>query len=394
MLRALEHELEKIRAIDDQGTRDTILGFYETLRLEQLSEGRILFHILKARVINDKLGLLPFDADKVRKCVTWVLNQDYEAWTIAGYKLFLRKFWAFQNGDEMPKEVKALLKIKKPWENDKKPDDLISEDEIKQLIDAAHSFRDKSVIQLLYDSGIRSEELRTLRLGDVEFLNDRMRLKVNGKTGSRVVVVIGDSMRILKDYINAYSIKDKDAWLFPGQNGHMTAAILQKILNVTAKRAGVRHVHPHLFRYTRATLLAKTVSEAPLESQMGWVHGSNMTRIYVKLSLRDQEQAIINGYGKGETQSETPKIKVEGPKICPRCSHENSVNSGFCSQCGFNLNVKIEDAMNQDLTINDALSELERLKKENEEMRSTVRDVKELFQQYVKEFEKIKKQQS
>ena len=248
MLRALEHELEKIREIGDQDVRDTILRFYESLRFEQLSEGRILFHVLKARVIHTKIGLLPFSTDKVRQCVTWILNQDYEAWTVAGYKLFLRKFWAFQNGDEMPKDVRELLKIKKPWDNDKKPDDLITEDEIKRLIEAAHSFRDKAVIQLLYDSGVRSEELRTLRLGDVEFLNDRMRLRVKGKTGSRIVIVLGDSMRILKDYINAYSIKDKSAWLFPGQNGPMTAAILHKILNVTAKRAGIRHVYPHLFK--------------------------------------------------------------------------------------------------------------------------------------------------
>ena len=392
MLVELERELRKIREIGNQDVKDTIIRFYESLRLEQLSDRRILFHIQKTRVINRELDLLPFNEDKLRQCVMWILNQDYEQWTISGYKLFLRKFWIFINGDEIPKNVRALLKVKRPKDNDTKPDDLITEDEIKRLIEAAHSFRDKAVIQLLYDSGIRSEELRTLKLGDVEFLNDRMRLKVKGKTGSRIVIVLGDSMRILKDYINAYSIKDKDAWLFPGQNGSMTSAILQKILNVTARRAGVRHVYPHLFRYTRATILAKTVSEAPLESQMGWVHGSNMTRVYVKLSLRDQEAAIMNAYTKGET--ETLKVKLESPRICPRCSYENSVNGGFCSQCGFNLNVKIEDAMNQDLTINDALSELERLKRENEEMRNTVKDVKELFLQYAKEVEKLKKQQS
>lgn len=390
MILDLERELEKIGEIQEPDVKDTILGFYESLRLEQLSDRRILFHIQKARVIHREIGLLPFTIEKLRQCVTWVLNQKYEQWTISGYKLFFRKFWIFHNGDEIPKDAKALLKVKRPKDNDTKPEDLITEDEMRKLINAAHSFRDKAVIQLLYDSGIRSEELRTLKLGDVEFMNDRMRLKVRGKTGSRVVVVLGESMRILKEYINAYSLKEKDAWLFPGNKGHMTAAILQKILNVTSRRAGVRHLYPHLFRYTRATILARTVSEAPLESQMGWVHGSNMTRTYVKLSLRDQEQAIINAYGQGERES--PKIQIPGPKLCPRCNHENSINSSFCSQCGFNLNVKIGEAINQDLAVNDALSELAKLKKENAEMKNTVNEIMELFKQYTNEVQKLKKQ--
>lgn len=388
MIRELERELWKIREIDDQDVKDTILRFHEALRVEELSDRRILFHIQKARTINHELGLLPFNIDKLRQCVTWALDQQFEQWTITGYKLFFRKFWIFLNGEDIEKDAKALLKVKRPKDNGKKPADLITEDEITKLIGAAHTLRDKAVIQLLYDSGVRSEELRTLRLNDIEFLGDRMRVKVNGKTGSRVVVVLGDSMRILKDYINAYSIKGNDAWLFPGNDGFMTAATLQKILNVCSGRAGMRHVYPHLFRYSRATLLAKTVAEAPLESQMGWVHGSNMTRTYVKLSLRDQEEAIFNAYSKDNVDNReirSPKIHVTGPRICPRCNHENSVSNGFCSQCGFNLNAKIGDAIDQDMPINKALAELETLKRENAKLQNTVSEVKTLVTQYSKE---------
>jgi hypothetical protein len=212
-----------------------------------------------------------------------------------------------------------------------------------------------------------------------------MRVRVNGKTGSRLVIVLGDSMHIIKDYVNAYSIKDNDAWLFPGNDGFMTAATLQKILNVCSRRAGIKHVYPYLFRYSRATLLAKTVAEAPLESQMGWVHGSNMTRTYVMLSLRDQEEAIFNAYSKDKVDNNeigSQRIQVMGPRICPRCNHENSASNGFCSQCGFNLNVRIEDAIDQDMPINKALAELETLKRENAKLQNTVSEVKTLVTQY------------
>lgn len=45
-----------------------------------------------------------------------------------------------------------MLKVKRPKDNDKKAEDLITEYEIGKLIGAAHTLRDKAVIQLLYDS--------------------------------------------------------------------------------------------------------------------------------------------------------------------------------------------------------------------------------------------------
>lgn len=47
MLRELELELGKIREIDDQEIRNTILRFHEALRLEELSDRRILFYVQK-----------------------------------------------------------------------------------------------------------------------------------------------------------------------------------------------------------------------------------------------------------------------------------------------------------------------------------------------------------
>ncbi len=44
-------------------------------------------------------------------------------------------------------------------------------------------------------------------------------------------------------------------------------------------------------------ILASKVAEAPLESQMGWVHGSRQTRTYIHLSMRDHDNAILKAYG-------------------------------------------------------------------------------------------------
>jgi len=77
-------------------------------------------------------------------------------------------------------------------------------------------------------------------------------------------------------------------------------------------------------------LLASKVPEAPLENQMGRVHGSQMTAIYVHLSGRDQDDAILKAYG---IDVKEDKIIEEKPKKCPRCDHLNASNALYCTNC-------------------------------------------------------------
>ena len=92
-----------------------------------------------------------------------------------------------------------------------------------------------------------------------------------------------------------------------------------------------RRIYPHLFRHTRATILASRVTEAPLEAQMGWVHGSRMTQTYVHLSGRDQDNAILRAYGI-EIKEENP-IETQKPSPCPRCKEPNDSKARFCWKC-------------------------------------------------------------
>ena len=119
----------------------------------------------------------------------------------------------------------------------------------------------------------------------------------------------------------------------------MTYDEMIKALRRAKKRAGItRRIHPHLFRHTRASLLASKVAEAPLEAQMGWIHGSRQTRTYVHLSAKDQDREILkaNGLDVGEEEKEeTPRTKT-----CPRCGELNPSNSTYCRRCWLPLTVE------------------------------------------------------
>ncbi len=116
----------------------------------------------------------------------------------------------------------------------------------------------------------------------------------------------------------------------------MTYDDLHSTLKMVLRRAGInRRIYPHLFRYTRATMLASRVTEAPLEARMGWVHGSRMTQTYVHLSGSDQDNAILKAYGI-EVKEEKP-IESQRPSPCPRCKEPNDPKARFCWKCGMIL---------------------------------------------------------
>ena len=83
-----------------------------------------------------------------------------------------------------------------------------------------------------------------------------------------------------------------------------------EILKAACRKSGIHYrVYAHLFRHTRATLLAQNVAQAPLSKQMGWTQGSQMTKVYVHLSDQQQDEAIIKGYQKEKAKESTDSGK-------------------------------------------------------------------------------------
>ena len=68
----------------------------------------------------------------------------------------------------------------------------------------------------------------------------------------------------------------------------------------------------------------------------GWKQGSDMPSIYVHLSGRDVDDAILGIYGLKTSEEEKPKLT---PKICPRCQQRNVYDGKLCSKCGLALDI-------------------------------------------------------
>jgi integrase len=67
---------------------------------------------------------------------------------------------------------------------------------------------------------------------------------------------------------------------------------------VRGKQTGLnKRLYTHLLRHTRATELASILTEVQLKELLGQVQGSDMPSVYVHLSGRDVDNALLKAHG-------------------------------------------------------------------------------------------------
>jgi len=261
-----------------------------------------------------------------------------------GAKISIKKFYKWLNGgEEYPKKVKW---IKSSIGHKKKlPKELLTEDEVKRLINAADHIRDKALISLLHESGFRISELLSLAIKNIEFDEYGAKILIpEGKTGMRKIRLVS-SVPHLATWIENHPLKDdRESPLWTGtgtrnKNDRIGYQNVSKLIIRLAKKANIKkRVHPHLFRHTRATQLANHFTEAQMNHYFGWVQGSKMPSTYVHLSGRDIDSAVLKLYGMKE--KETAKEENLTPKKCHRCEKANPATGKFCLRCGNPLDLE------------------------------------------------------
>ena len=159
---------------------------------------------------------------------------------------------------------------------------------------------------------------------------------VNWKTGGRRIRVISSEPYIL-EWINKHPDKDNPeafVWLRNNGNEMLEYPAFCKALRVAAIRAGIKKkVNPHNFRHARATYLASKFTEQQLKVFFGWTRASDMASVYVHLSGKDVDDALLNVYGLSQTTEKNRITKLK-PITCLRCNTQNEVTNKFCKLCG------------------------------------------------------------
>lgn len=178
--------------------------------------------------------------------------------------------------------------------------------------------RDQFLLILLYDTGARIQELLDLRLRDLHWQEPIPCVYLTGKgQKTRVVPLLPRTVQHLKRYLERFhpGPTGPDAWLFhtviKGRTGPLSPDAVARFLHLYAERARLRcpeipaHVHPHLFRHTRAMHLYQ--AGMPLSYIKDFLgHASvNTTDIYAAADVQMLRAALEKAYT-DPSRRETP----------------------------------------------------------------------------------------
>jgi site-specific recombinase XerD len=341
----VQQRIDSIDTIEtSEANKAYIRDFTDCCYTEGLTDHRVLKYLSTLRQIAQSIGC---DFDKVtekelKKLVSELERSAKSDWTKHDYKVTLKKFFKWMNnGEEHPatKFIKTTMKHK----NKKLPDDLLTEDDVLKMINESMNSRDKAILAMLWDIGARIGEIGSLQIKHVKFDEHGAVILVDGKTGPRRVRAVW-SVGYLMNWLEEHPCStDPNAplWINFSQRQKSIEilryeAIVMQIKRM-AKRVGInKKITPHLFRHSRATFMANHLTEAQMNEYFGWVQGSDMPSIYVHLSGRDVDEAVLKANGI-EIKEEEHKPKTT---VCPRCKTINTPNNMFCFRCGAVLNLK------------------------------------------------------
>lgn len=181
---------------------------------------------------------------------------------------------------------------------------VLSKQQIETLIEACTNIRDKFLLYLLYESGMRIGEVLSLHLSDIVpgsrkiHIVDRGEL-VNGaeiKTvGSpRTIDCSQELINLYSDYIPECHTEEVDTnFVFIKLSGKemykpMTYTTVNGVFKALKKKTGI-HFTPHMFRHTSLTELWKTGEMRPetLQKRAGHKHVQTTMDIYVNIDEED-----------------------------------------------------------------------------------------------------------
>lgn len=229
-----------------------------------------------------------------------------------------RKYKPFLHHISKGKEVKTrLLKVKEP----KTFPGCLTSEQIQQLVNACNRIRDKFIICLLYETGMRIGEILGLRHEDIcsQGVNEIYVIPRDDNVNSsrakagceRTIHVAKDLMKLYSNYLIEEYPEDIDCdYVFvncwDGEIGQpMEYGAVNGLFKRLAKKTGVQAT-PHLLRHTHATELIRAGWDMTyVQKRLG--HSSIQTTIntYVHLTENDLRTEYDKYLATRDTENES-----------------------------------------------------------------------------------------
>ena len=211
------YTLSKLKSLSDESLIVQFLKTKATLSPATIKNYRTLLKQLVRFIEQDGLSLVQVQEQHVSK---FLAQYDYQS-TKESYKTILTIFykWAF----------KVRLVTENPAEDihvgngKRKPKELMSESEFKLILSRCDGLREMTLVSFLWFTGVRSKELRYIRLEDIDLERGLITVS-NSKTttGYRTLPIHPNFKNLIVQYYNRrvnLPLPKPEVWLFLTKRG-------------------------------------------------------------------------------------------------------------------------------------------------------------------------------
>ena len=350
-----ESLLRKLHDSGISGTdKDLILGFIKfKTDEEQIEISTVSRYLCTLRILSENLqgSFVDLTKDKVKSLLETICNRsvkrgsgELKPMTVAnkynyahGLKIFL--VWMKKEGYPVDPDwvmVPAHPKIRRRLGTD----EILTWEDIVLLSSSAMNPRDRAIIQVLFDSGLRIEELLTLLIKDVEFVHNGNGVVLHLRKSKTVVRNVGivRSAPALIDWLNLHPKKlQVDGPLFVNlsyPHSFMSYNSVNKALRDVRNRSVLdKPVNPHTFRKSAASHCAHMLTESESKERFGWVQSSKMLDIYVHPNETRVNNRFMELEGVVEAGVKPQQEVAIKPQTCMWCNKVNPLGVAYCLQC-------------------------------------------------------------
>lgn len=260
---------------------DGIAQLQTWMRIRRYSESTIKVYIEALRVFFAFTGKSPGEitnADMIHFNAEYILKRNL-SWSFQNQCINALKLF-FRIAEERKIDPGAISRPKKgkPLPN------VLSKEEVKQLLDAVRNTKHRVMLSLIYSCGLRSGEL--LAMLPVHIDSKRMLVIIRNGKGrkDRVVPLSEKILTQLRDYYKSYR---PEKYLFEGQERGRPydARSLQQVIKQAVARAGIpKPVTLHWLRHSYATHLLESGTDLRYIQELLGHSSSKTTEIYTHVS--------------------------------------------------------------------------------------------------------------
>ena len=254
--------------------------------------------------VNKPVNFKEVSSEDLKLFITWInelgMLPSTQARVISGLKSFFSFLLLEQIISTDPTEL-----LESPRLSRKLPDTL-NVIEINKLIDAIDAskpegMRNKAMLETLYGCGLRVTELISLRISNIHYENEY--IKVVGKGNKERIVPIGaTALKFIKIYIEESRVhisikKGFEDYIFLNRGGTGLSRIsVFTTIKALALKAGIsKSISPHTFRHSFATHLIEGGADLRAVQEMLGHSSITTTEIYTHLD-RDYLKGIITEF--------------------------------------------------------------------------------------------------